>query len=151
MFKSQTDTDGDGVLDSVDLCPNTSIGAAVDSQGCVLAGVDSDGDGTDDNVDPFPDDSTQWLDSDGDGYGDNLLGNNADDCINVNGTSFEDRLGCLDSDGDGWSDPNQIDWFASPNGQGDFNITDPTQWRDVDGDGYGDNQSGNNPRLMSKY
>ena len=145
--ESQTDTDGDGVLDSVDLCPNTSIGAAVDSQGCVLAGVDSDGDGTDDNIDPFPDDSTQWLDSDGDGYGDNLLGNNADDCINVNGTSFEDRLGCLDSDGDGWSDPNQIDWFASPNGQGDFNITDPTQWRDVDGDGYGDNQSGNNPDL----
>ena len=144
---TQTDTDGDGVLDSVDLCPNTTLGAAVDSVGCVLAGVDSDGDGTDDNNDPFPNDSTQWLDTDNDGYGDNLLGNNADDCVNENGTSFEDRLGCVDSDGDGWSDPNGIDWFASPNGQGDFNITDPTQWRDVDGDGYGDNQSGNNPDL----
>ncbi len=144
---TQTDTDNDGVLDSIDLCPNTNFGAAVDSVGCVLEGVDSDGDGTDDNNDAFPNDSTQWVDIDGDGFGDNILGNDADDCINDNGTSFEDRLGCIDSDGDGWSDPNQVDWFASPNGQGDFNITDPTQWRDIDGDGFGDNQSGNNPDL----
>ena len=145
--ETQTDTDGDGVLDSEDLCPGTNLGAAVDSLGCVLEGVDSDSDGFDDIDDAFPNDSTQWVDVDGDGFGDNILGNNADDCVNENGTSFEDRLGCVDSDGDGWSDPNDVDWFASPNGQGDFDITDPTQWRDVDGDGFGDNQSGNNPDL----
>ena len=97
--------------------------------------------------DLYPFDETQWWDSDGDGYGDELDGTNADDCKLENGTSFEDRLGCLDSDGDGWSDPNSVNWFASPNGLADAFTNDSTQWRDVDGDGYGDNQSGINPDL----
>ena len=42
-------------------------------------------------------------------------------------------LGCPDGDGDGWAD--LIDPFSE----------DDTQWKDTDGDGYGDNPLGNNP------
>jgi len=45
------DSDGDGVIDSLDQCPNTPAGAAVDSQGCAL---DSDGDGVADYKDQCP-------------------------------------------------------------------------------------------------
>ncbi len=38
------DADGDGVIDSLDLCPGTAAGP-VDSNGCSAAQVDSDGDG----------------------------------------------------------------------------------------------------------
>lgn len=45
------DTDGDGVVDTHDECPNTPTGAAVDSKGCTL---DSDGDGVADYKDQCP-------------------------------------------------------------------------------------------------
>ena len=45
------DTDGDGVLDSVDQCPNTPKGVQVDTRGCPL---DSDGDGVPDYLDKCP-------------------------------------------------------------------------------------------------
>ena len=164
---SQRDTDADGVLDSSDDCPETPESYPVDEFGCTdnnALNFDWDGDGfqglyqydMDESLmirinqqgDLYPFDETQWWDSDGDGYGDNPDGTDGDDCKNENGTSFEDRLGCLDSDGDGWSNPNLIDnWFASPSGQADAFTNDSTQWRDIDGDGYGDNQSGNNPDL----
>ncbi|HAJ92735.1 MAG TPA: flagellar motor protein MotB, partial [Gammaproteobacteria bacterium] len=38
----ELDTDGDGVTDGNDRCPETPAGAAVDAQGC---GLDTDGDG----------------------------------------------------------------------------------------------------------
>jgi OOP family OmpA-OmpF porin len=46
------DRDGDGVYDSDDRCPNTPAGVRVDSQGCAL---DSDGDGIADGRDRCPD------------------------------------------------------------------------------------------------
>lgn len=46
------DSDGDGVLDDADACPNTPAGAPVNAQGCPL---DSDGDGVYDYKDKCPD------------------------------------------------------------------------------------------------
>ncbi|GAB3111202.1 OmpA family protein [Aestuariicella hydrocarbonica] len=45
------DSDGDGVPDEVDACPNTPAGAPVDATGCPL---DSDGDGVFDYMDQCP-------------------------------------------------------------------------------------------------
>lgn len=47
----EKDTDGDGVVDSLDNCPNTPTGATVDSKGCAL---DTDGDGVADYKDQCP-------------------------------------------------------------------------------------------------
>ena len=47
MANQDEDTDGDGVVDSLDLCPATIIGAQVDIDGCppaILADMDRDGD-----------------------------------------------------------------------------------------------------------
>ena len=101
-------------------------------------------------ADAFADDPTQWSDFDGDGYGDNYANTTWDDrnpswpgeykddvsvqdaCPTQEGTSWQNGLvGCPDQDGDGWY--NLQDAF--PN--------DATQWSDMDGDGYGDNASGN--------
>ncbi len=46
------DSDGDGVPDTSDACPNTPTGVQVDSRGCPL---DSDGDGVPDYLDKCPD------------------------------------------------------------------------------------------------
>ena len=77
---------------------------------------------------------TNWYaDVDGDGYGDNIGGTNPDSCPTTPGNSTQGGvLGCPDSDGDGWAD--SIDDF--PN--------DDTQHSDQDGDGFGDNATGNN-------
>src|SRR5207247_3806698 len=45
------DSDGDGVLDNRDRCPDTPPGASVDSRGCPS---DSDNDGVPDGVDRCP-------------------------------------------------------------------------------------------------
>lgn len=49
-----TDSDGDGVLDANDLCPNTPPGTVVDATGCPAAPADSDGDGVVDTLDQCP-------------------------------------------------------------------------------------------------
>ena len=139
----QRDTDGDGVNDNLDQCPDTTSGAAVDDEGCVLAGVDSDNDGIDDKDDAFPTEPTQWLDTDDDGFGDNLEGVDSDECPSVSGTSTEDRDGCPDGDGDGWSDPDSMN-PVPPIGTADSYPSEPTQWRDRDGDGFGDEENGIN-------
>ena len=125
---------------------------------------------TADGADLWVNDPTQWADSDGDGYGDNgtigatnpdffpyniaaaddndsdgypdrwttfyngtnALGLILDGCPNVFGTSTDPLPGCPDSDLDGWA-----------NTDDDFPL-DPTQFLDYDGDGFGDNISGNN-------
>lgn len=69
------DSDGDGVANRLDQCPNTPRGAKVDTKGCPL---DSDGDGVFDGLDRCPDTpagvkvNTEGcpLDSDGDGIPD---------------------------------------------------------------------------------
>ena len=108
---------------------------------------DRDGDGYGDNRyapggDRFIDDPEQWQDSDYDGYGDNPYpANNYDDCPNQGGQSMQDRYGCLDSDYDGWSDPDDNN-PAHPVGNADPFKSKASQWRDSDGDGYGDNLTG---------
>ena len=144
------DSDGDGASDA------SSIGG-------INWGVEQ-------GADMWPDDPTQWADTDGDGYGDNgtigatnpdffpyniaaaddndsdgypdrwtssYNGSNAlglvlDGCPNVYGTSTNPSPGCPDSDEDGWA-----------NTDDDFPL-DPTQFLDYDGDGFGDNATGNN-------
>jgi len=116
---------------------------------------DTDGDGYGDNngdgdwqADNFTDDATQWADYDRDGFGDNSSGNEPDACMNRPGSSMHDRYGCPDSDGDGYSNPD-LGWPSHPEGfadafPGGLNAECGelcvTQWHDVDGDGYGDNQ-----------
>jgi OOP family OmpA-OmpF porin len=71
------DSDGDGVANRQDQCPNTPAGAKVDAKGCPL---DSDGDGVFDGLDKCPDTPAGVkvnadgcpLDSDGDGIPDYL-------------------------------------------------------------------------------
>ncbi|PLX86489.1 MAG: outer membrane beta-barrel domain-containing protein [Desulfuromonas sp.] len=52
------DSDGDGVPDHLDKCPGTPRGAAVDQQGCP-SDSDSDGDGVPDHLDNCPD-TPKW-------------------------------------------------------------------------------------------
>jgi OOP family OmpA-OmpF porin len=100
------DSDGDGVPDSIDRCPNTPHGVQVDQYGCPL---DSDGDGVPDYLDKCPntpkgvqvDQNGCPLDSDGDGVPDYL-----DKCPNTPKGMQVDQNGCppQDSDGDGVPD-----------------------------------------------
>jgi len=83
---------------------------------------DTDGDGIPDSED---------YDDDDDGNLDSL-----DNCPSQAGTSsLGGYIGCPDSDGDGWAD--LIDPFDD----------DITQWKDTDGDGYGDNPIGTAPDI----
>jgi hypothetical protein len=82
-------------------------------------------------ADAFPDDPTQHSDDDGDGFGDYLYGREGDHCPNVTGHSHQaGTRGCPDRDGDGWAD--SLDAFP------DWSF----QWSDSDGDGFGDNPTG---------
>ncbi len=97
------------------------------------------------NIDTFPLDRTQWTDTDGDWVGDEQMSDRADGCPTVWGDSQYDRLGCPDTDGDGWSNPD-AGWPATTDCYGaDAFPADATQWCDEDNDGFGSNQSGNNP------
>jgi OOP family OmpA-OmpF porin len=95
------DIDGDGVLDTLDRCPNTTRGARVDASGCAL---DSDLDAVFDGLDSCPgtpkgvmvDPMGCPLDSDGDGVEDHI-----DRCRGTAKGVDVDSAGCpLDSDGD---------------------------------------------------
>jgi len=48
------DTDGDGVTDDIDTCPNTPSGEVVDANGCSDSQKDTDGDGVTDDKDNCP-------------------------------------------------------------------------------------------------
>ena len=96
------DSDGDGVADSSDNCPNTPAGARVDAWGCEL---DSDGDGVKDSMDECPGTPRGVAvgangcpnDSDGDGVTDDM-----DQCPGTPAGQPVDAKGCeLDDDGDG--------------------------------------------------
>jgi OOP family OmpA-OmpF porin len=96
------DTDGDGVADGIDRCPNTPAGARVDAYGCE---VDSDGDGVKDSMDKCPgtprgvsvDSNGCPMDSDGDGVTDDK-----DKCPNTVAGAKVGADGCeLDGDKDG--------------------------------------------------
>ncbi len=88
------DTDGDGVADDLDKCPNTPAGMRVDATGCP---IDSDGDGVPDSIDQCPNTPAGVqvnaqgcpLDQDGDGVPDNL-----DKCPNTPVGAIVDADGC---------------------------------------------------------
>ncbi|MBI4849394.1 MAG: outer membrane beta-barrel domain-containing protein [Nitrospirae bacterium] len=96
------DSDGDGVYDEMDKCPDTPKGVVVDMNGCPR---DSDGDGVPDYLDKCPDTPKGVTvdmngcprDSDGDGVPDYL-----DKCPDTPIGAPVDSVGCPnDSDGDG--------------------------------------------------
>ena len=164
--QAQRDSDGDGLSDLDDACDDTPPGFPILANGCTdesALTVDLDGDGyagvyaydidpvtglhVNQTGDAFPSDPTQWFDSDGDGLGDNwgiaswnnsrnpvwpgvfVQGaQNADFCSAEAGTSSIDLPGCYD-DGDGYADFNEPETLRD----------NPTQWRDSDFDGFGDN------------
>jgi outer membrane protein OmpA-like peptidoglycan-associated protein len=135
------DTDGDGVPDSKDRCPNTPHGAIVDANGCPR---DSDHDGVYDGLDRCPNTPANTpvdangcpRDTDGDGVPDNL-----DKCPNTpRGTpvypaSDVARAGCpVDTDGDGV--PDNLD--RCPNTPHGVPVDANGCPRDSDGDGVND-------------
>ena len=140
------DIDSDGYGDNPggttpDACINDAGTSTSDRYGC----PDSDGDtysdpdagwGAAEGADAYPADILRWSDADLDGIADQI----DDACPLYAGNSTIDRIGCPDTDGDGVSDPD-ANWTVD-NGSDAFK-TDPTQVSDADGDGFGDNASGN--------
>ena len=105
--QSNKDTDGDGVLDMWDECPNTKAGVEVTSRGCELKNIDSDSDGDKvfDSIDECPntpsgvpvDPRGCSLDSDMDG-----VTSDKDRCPASRAGADVDIYGCEnDSDSDG--------------------------------------------------
>lgn len=102
------DSDGDGVIDAFDRCPNTPLGVPVDGYGCP---ADADRDGIADYLDRCPDTPAGAAvdqfgcpqDSDGDEVPDHL-----DQCPGTPAGQKVDQNGCPvlpgDSDGDGIQD-----------------------------------------------
>ncbi len=92
--KKAVDSDGDGVADNLDKCPNTPAGVKVDANGCP---VDSDHDGVADYLDKCPntpagvkvDANGCPIDSDNDGVADYL-----DKCPNTPKGMKVDKNGC---------------------------------------------------------
>ena len=102
---AEKDSDGDGVVDSLDICPNTPKNVTVDIRGCPL---DSDGDGVYDYMDKCPNTPRAVrvnevgcpFDSDHDGVPDYM-----DQCPDTPIGVHVDKRGCpFDSDGDGAPD-----------------------------------------------
>ena len=111
------DTDGDGVRDTVDNCPNTPEGAPVNENGCAPNQRDTDGDGVVDSLDACvntpnnvtvdnrgcPVSAPGSPDDDDDGVGDDI-----DQCLNTPAGEEPDVNGCApserDNDGDGVHD-----------------------------------------------
>lgn len=86
---STIDTDGDGIVDSLDQCPGTPTGVAVDQTGCALSPPDDDGDGVPNADDACPNTPPGTtvdpngcpsgpVDADGDGFAADVDCNDAD-------------------------------------------------------------------------
>jgi len=133
-FGKAKDTDGDGVPDRKDKCPDTPAGVKVDVTGCPL---DTDGDGVADYQDKCPD--VKGLvalqgcpDTDGDGVTDL-----DDKCPTTPAGVKVDAKGCpLDGDGDGV--PDYLD--KCPTTPAGVKVDDKGCPLDRDGDGVPDYQ-----------
>ncbi|KAA5827531.1 OmpA family protein [Algibacter amylolyticus] len=117
-----TDTDGDGIYDKDDACPDVAGLEAFN--GC----PDTDGDGIEDSKDDCPNEAglaelNGCPDSDGDGIADNK-----DNCPTVAG--LKALNGCPDADGDGVTDADD----KCPNEAGP-SANKGCPWADKDGDG----------------
>lgn len=126
--KSEMDSDGDGITDELDLCPQQKGPAELD--GC----PDRDGDGLADYKDLCPDRPGTIAmkgcpDTDGDGVADN-----EDECPNMVGTIA--NKGCPDNDADDDGIPNELD--KCPNIAGPATNSGCPE-EDSDGDGVPDN------------
>jgi OOP family OmpA-OmpF porin len=94
----RVDTDGDGVLDPLDRCPDTPRGCRVDADGCP---IDSDHDGVCDGNDRCPDTRSGCavdaggcpLDADGDGVCDGI-----DQCPDTPAGTKVNATGCTEQD-----------------------------------------------------
>ncbi len=134
--KRDGDRDRDGVLNSVDKCPDTPTGDRVDADGCSLP-KDADADGVTDNLDRCPgtpagdrvdaNGCSLPKDADGDGVVD------ADDkCPNTPAGTAVDATGCpKDTDGDGVVDAND----KCPNTPAGTAVDANGCPKDTDGDG----------------
>ena len=129
------DTDGDGIPDKKDKCPNTLRGARVDANGCPL---DSDGDKVFDGLDQCPDTRRGCAvdgkgcpgDADGDGVCDGI-----DQCADTPKGATVDATGCpVDSDQDGVFDG--LDQCPSTPAGAKVDVNGCPQ--DTDGDGVFD-------------
>ncbi|MEQ8768745.1 MAG: thrombospondin type 3 repeat-containing protein [Planctomycetota bacterium] len=115
----EADSDGDGVIDDCDGCPNDPLKSDPGTCGCGISDADTDGDGVPDCIDKCPEDANPGQeDCDGDGIGDvcEIADGTAQDC-NMNGVpdacdiANDTSLDCnangipdeceADSDGDG--------------------------------------------------
>ncbi|MBK8621175.1 MAG: OmpA family protein [Saprospiraceae bacterium] len=121
------DSDGDGVVDDLDLCPNEK--GIPSMKGC----PDKDGDGVPDYQDKCPDVAGPQIyngcpDSDGDGIPDH-----EDECPNVTGSKANKGCPFTDRDGDGI--PDDKDKCPDKPGLAD---NDGCPEKDMDGDGIPD-------------
>lgn len=156
------DSDGDGVADVIDSCPDTPVGTVVGNRGCAeVVIVDTDGDGipdddevtgcTDSDASNFNEDATDdddSCDTDADGVVDS-----ADTCPGTLAGTEVDENGCeiiRDDDGDGV--PNASDQCNGHDDNVDVdedNIPDGCDSSvDSDGDGV-DDSSDNCPDTLS--
>lgn len=126
------DTDGDGIPDTNDRCPNTPVGTVVGRDGCPL---DSDGDGVPDSADKCPNTPKGApvgprgcpLDSDRDGVADYK-----DKCPGTPPKTTVGPDGCpIDADGDGVTDAND----KCPNTPAGTKVGPDGCPLDADGDG----------------
>ena len=128
---ADTDTDGDGLPDTIEEGCETNL----------QEDDDDDGDGLSDLLDPFPLDSSEWSDYDGDGTGDNADTDDDDDGVPDSQDAFPQNANeTADLDGDGVGD--NADDDDDNDGVGDADDAfplDPTETADLDGDGVGDN------------
>ncbi|MDX5481274.1 MAG: OmpA family protein [Hymenobacteraceae bacterium] len=125
------DTDGDGVPDRRDQCPDTPTGVQVDRNGCP---IDTDADGVPDYQDECPTEAGTAAtrgcpDRDGDGVADK-----DDRCPDQAGTTA--LMGCPDADGDGVAD----DQDKCPNTPAGVQVGADGCPVDSDGDGVPDNE-----------
>ncbi|MBN1962144.1 MAG: OmpA family protein [Deltaproteobacteria bacterium] len=138
------DSDGDGLLDPDDKCPNKAEDKDdfEDNDGC--PDLDNDKDNILDVDDQCPNESenlNQWQDEDGcldeipDKDGDGIL-DNVDQCVDApeDKDGFQDEDGCPDSDNDADTVPDKLDNCPNEPGSVAFQGCKAKQWVKLEGD-----------------